>query len=293
MVYLLNRGKASRPLNIDTRTILATALIHWGYSLLASYTYDAGTNGVGRRTGMTDPSGSTSWTYDGRGRVTQESKTISGGGTYNTSYTYDDLNRVKTTTYPDGEVVNSTYSVQGLSQSLAGASTYVSAAGYNAAGQPTALTLGNTVKTSYLYDAQRMRLLHTQVGTGGSLLDMSYSYDPVGNITRLTDRRTFTLSDPFDTKSANWTWNSYQTVVSDGGNNVIKNSGTGSNYDANFYRSAYSLSDGKGMRVRFKVDQTDTSAHFSIEANDATNRRFGMIANGGRLYVQYANNGSN
>ncbi len=33
---------------------------------LASYTYDSGTNGKGRRTGMSNASGSTSWTYDYR-----------------------------------------------------------------------------------------------------------------------------------------------------------------------------------------------------------------------------------
>ncbi len=48
------------------------------------YTYDSGTYGKGRRTGMSDGSGSTSWTYDSRGRMTQESKVISGSGTFKT-----------------------------------------------------------------------------------------------------------------------------------------------------------------------------------------------------------------
>ncbi len=43
--------------------------------------------------------------------------------------------------------------------------------------------------------------------------------------------------------------------------------------------------------LRFKVDATNTSAHFSIEANDATYRRFGAVADGGRLYVQYNDGG--
>ena len=45
------------------------------------YTYDSGTYGKGRRTGMSDGSGSTSWTYDARGRMTQETKVITGSGT--------------------------------------------------------------------------------------------------------------------------------------------------------------------------------------------------------------------
>ncbi|RIK26730.1 MAG: hypothetical protein DCC54_05680 [Anaerolineae bacterium] len=43
-----------------------------------TYTYDAGTNGKGRRISMTDASGSTSWLYDSRGRVRKETKVISG-----------------------------------------------------------------------------------------------------------------------------------------------------------------------------------------------------------------------
>ena len=67
--------------------------------------------------------------------------------------------------------------------------------------------------------------------------------------------------------------------------------GTDANYNANFYRNAYSLTTGKAVQVRFKVDQTETLAHFSVEANDATYRRFGAVAYGGKLHVQY-NDGS-
>ena len=55
------------------------------------YTYDEGTAQNGYRTGMTDQSaphgvqsGSTSWSYDLRGRMVTESKTITDKGTYNT-----------------------------------------------------------------------------------------------------------------------------------------------------------------------------------------------------------------
>jgi YD repeat-containing protein len=41
-----------------------------------TYTYDQGTYGKGRRTAMSDGSGSTSWTYDNRGRVTEKTRDI-------------------------------------------------------------------------------------------------------------------------------------------------------------------------------------------------------------------------
>ncbi len=45
---------------------------------ITTYAYDAGVYGIGRRTGMSDASGSMSWTYDVRGRVIQETKTSAG-----------------------------------------------------------------------------------------------------------------------------------------------------------------------------------------------------------------------
>jgi len=67
-----------------------------------AYTYDAydGTTqfGRGQRTGMTDATGSTAWTYDVRGRVTREVKPITGVGAFTTTTTYDALDRVVTQT---------------------------------------------------------------------------------------------------------------------------------------------------------------------------------------------------
>ncbi|GAB4580386.1 MAG: hypothetical protein Fur0022_31270 [Anaerolineales bacterium] len=67
-----------------------------------TYSYD--NNGVnegwGRRTSMTDSSGSTSWAYDIRGRVTQETKTITGSGTFVTQWSYNSADMLHTMTYP-------------------------------------------------------------------------------------------------------------------------------------------------------------------------------------------------
>ncbi len=52
-----------------------------------SYPYDA--NGyIGYRTSMTDASGETHWTYDARGRMTSENKTIY-GQSFITRWQYD------------------------------------------------------------------------------------------------------------------------------------------------------------------------------------------------------------
>ncbi len=93
-----------------------------------SYTYDEESNGVGHRTGMTDASGNTTWTYDQRGRLQQEQRVISGGlGTFTTQWQYDAMDRVKSIQYPGdtsggpGEIVAYAYDTRGLLYSTLGA----------------------------------------------------------------------------------------------------------------------------------------------------------------------------
>lgn len=153
--------------------------------LLAEYGYDQGANGIGRRAAMTDTSGVTTWQYDAQGRTLAETKTIAGLGTFATAWAYDAAGRVITTTYPTGEAVHTTYNRRGLLETVAGLDDYLTGATYNAAGQPLQQTWGNTRRTSYAYEADTLRIQRLQV-TGG-LLDLGYTYDDVGNITRITD----------------------------------------------------------------------------------------------------------
>jgi YD repeat-containing protein len=82
-----------------------------------SYGYDSGTNGKGHRTSMTDGSGSTTWSYDDRGRLIEEIKVISGtgGGSFKTQWSYNSADLVSTMKYPSnasgglGETVTYTY----------------------------------------------------------------------------------------------------------------------------------------------------------------------------------------
>jgi RHS repeat-associated protein len=94
-----------------------------------TYGYDDTTNGnlgIGRLTSETFSggpnnvwSGSYHTNYDGRGQPTTTTETIN-GTTYATSATYDDVGRRLTQTYPDGEVVSTSYTAQGW---LAGLTT--------------------------------------------------------------------------------------------------------------------------------------------------------------------------
>jgi YD repeat-containing protein len=69
-----------------------------------SYTYDQGANGKGHLTTMNDPSGSTAFGYDARGRLVQKTSTINSIN-YPVTYAYTPGGRTGSVTYPSGRVV--------------------------------------------------------------------------------------------------------------------------------------------------------------------------------------------
>ena len=69
-------------------------------------------NGKGERTGMSDGSGETAWTYDTMGRVLEEERTI-GSVTKELYYTYNLDGSPASVTYPSGRKVNYTVSAVG------------------------------------------------------------------------------------------------------------------------------------------------------------------------------------
>lgn len=167
---------------------------------LATYTYDTGTNGVGRLSLVDDRSGSTSFGYDVLGRTISETKTVS-TSSYTFTRSYDALSRLKTLTYPDGEAVTYTYNELGDVETISGFSSYVTNVDYNAAGQITKIAYGNGVTTDYTYNPQSLRLssLQTRNNSAQVLQYFNYSFDAVGNVTQIQDNvHTATQSFTYD-----------------------------------------------------------------------------------------------
>ncbi len=155
------------------------------------YTFDnSGQNLAGRLTKASDPYGigHTAFSYDDRGRVSKIQKVID-GTVYVTQSTYDSMDRLRTLTYPDGEVVYYTYSsASGLLKTVIGSNHYLSNTTYNALGQITLLTSGNNAYTQYEYYSTNFRLYKINTtGPKGVIQNLTYSYDNVGNITKITD----------------------------------------------------------------------------------------------------------
>ena len=69
-------------------------------TLNVTYTYDSGTYAKGYRTGMSDASGSTTWIYDTRGRVVDETKTVTGVGSFRSAWSYNSADLLASQSFP-------------------------------------------------------------------------------------------------------------------------------------------------------------------------------------------------
>ena len=162
--------------------------------------------------------------YDTYGRL-ESSKQCLDGKAVEMKYSYDKLDRLRTITYPDKEVVSYAYDTAGRLKSASG---YADQFTYNAAGQVTTTNLSNGVTEINDYDAKREWLNHFTVLQGLSTLfdagyerypnglvkkttsttnkmNLTYSYDQANQLTDVTDD--YTQHFGYDT-SRNITFNS-------------------------------------------------------------------------------------
>jgi RHS repeat-associated protein len=167
-----------------------------GSTVLAVYGYDAGSNGKGRRTSMTAYVGETnsaSWTYDARGRVTNEYRTVA-GSSYRFHFTYTQGDLPLTIRYPAGPgnqlgetVTTHYYWPTGQPRRLVGDSVYVDETTYREFGAPSQVNLGSNIVNIYGYDAA-MRTNHIRYHVGGSnRFRLGLNYDKVGNVMSVQD----------------------------------------------------------------------------------------------------------
>lgn len=181
-----------------------------------NYSYDSGTNAKGRLTQITDENGSIQYTYDARGRILSETRTMQVNSTpvttitATTSYEYDATGRLSKLTYPNGRVLNYTRDTLGritqidtskdgvsatiLSQvtyrPFGGVQSYINSAGqtytrgFDLDGRITSYTLNNQVQ-AITYDAANRIISINQVNSTPvpNAPQASYGYD---NLDRLT-----------------------------------------------------------------------------------------------------------
>lgn len=152
-----------------------------GTQVNTTYTYD-----YRSRTGMKDASGTSSWSYDERGRLVSENKII-GGRSYLTRWSYNNADLPTSMTYPDGEVMNQAYDARMLLDKVSGADAYVQSSVYDSAGRLTLRKLGSGLSQTWDYyawpqEGGRLRNLSAKNLSGATLQNLTYRYDAVGNI---------------------------------------------------------------------------------------------------------------
>jgi RHS repeat-associated protein len=119
--------------------------------------------------------------------------------TFDSSTTFDALNRPIALTAPDRSIIHPIHNEANLLEKVevqlrgaAARTVFVKDINYDAKGQRQSIEYGSGVKTEYRYDRDTfrlIRLLTTGMDADGatSLQDLSYTYDPVGNITTIQD----------------------------------------------------------------------------------------------------------
>jgi RHS repeat-associated protein len=158
-----------------------------------TYGYDSGLYGAGHPTSMSDGSNSSAWEYDEHGRLKKETKIITNNSPLVTEWDYNSADAPKWMKYPDGETVNFYYDSRMLLNSVIGADTYINSSGYDSAGRLTTRTLGNGLTQTYHYYNWDEKVNNVGQGgrletlTTGSLQNLGYQYDAVGNVKQIVN----------------------------------------------------------------------------------------------------------
>ena len=194
-----------------------------------SFSYDTGTYGQGRMTGMTDPSGSYVFAYDIYGNPIQETKTVL-SVPYTIGYGYDQDEQLTSITYPSGRVVEYVRDSIGKVTSVttdSGATIIIQNGTHLPFGPVSGFDHGNgfSVSRSYNQDYWLSGI------TAGSVQDLTYGRDELGNITSITDNldsannQSLTYDDLYRLTNATGLYGALDFTLDAVGNRLTKTAG--------------------------------------------------------------------
>ena len=159
-----------------------------GSTPTVTYSYDQGgaaALALGRRTQMTDGSGSETYTYDTDGRITKLTKVV-GTASYAISYQYNVAGEITQITYPSGRAIQQNYDPVGElcevapptgAQCGSSSTPYANAYAYNAAGQLTSFSYGNGIAATFGFSPNRSELVSLSYAKGSqTLFSLNYFY---------------------------------------------------------------------------------------------------------------------
>lgn len=162
-----------------------------------TYSYDGGTNGIGRLTGLVDEAGSTAFEYDGRGRLVKKISHILGID-YQVLRSLTPGGLLSSITYPSGRTIDYTRHATGKIQSVATTAasvttTLIDNPVYGAFGRPLSMTTGSGATVNN----QTGECDCLEVSNPGAPMEQVYSYDGNRNVTAITGTQKPWLNQTF------------------------------------------------------------------------------------------------
>jgi RHS repeat-associated protein len=180
---------------------------------------------------------------------------------FTSSTTFDALNRPVNSMAPDGSVAYPVFNEANLlvktAVKLRGAETltpFVANIDYNARGQRTLIEYGNSARTAYTYDPETFQMTELKTirtSDQAVLQDLTYSYDPVGNITSIGDiaQQTIYFSNQIVNAATHYTYDAlYRLIGSSGREHIGQLSQPQTNWDDVPRMNQTLPTDGQAMR---------------------------------------------
>lgn len=260
-----------------------------------TYTYDLGTDGIGRLTGINTPDLSQTNTYNALGGLKSEAKTIDSKN-YVTRYDYDRQGNQITITNPDSSAIKYNYNSAGLLESAQRKEStdpsfinVINNYDYFPTEQSTTIAYANGTTTTNTYDPAKLYRLSKKVTTiaaNSHAQDLTYTYDPAGNITQIVD-----ASNTDTAKTANYTYDDLSRLTQASITNVAPGQST--------YMHTYTYNPTGNILTRTETKDSDpaTTYTYAYEGNTGANyanpHAVTSISDGTNITVlTYDNNGN-
>ncbi|MEO8677787.1 MAG: SpvB/TcaC N-terminal domain-containing protein [Vicinamibacterales bacterium] len=220
------------------------------------------------------------------------------GGSFTVSTAYDALNRPRTVISPDASIHRASFNeanlLDGMAVQIRGSASavpFVADVDYNAKGQRVRIAYGNGAETRYDYDplTARLRGMRTtrphgangvaaQIFAGPTVVqELHYSYDPVGNLTRIEDRALKTVVGGGQTVEPVCTYRYdpiYRLIEGTGrehiGQTALDYSGPGGSFRDHPFAGAAHPNDLQAIRNYTQFYQYDEAGNFETMRHVAT-----------------------
>ncbi len=201
----------TRTYDVLGRVLSSTSVLNGGEESI-TWTYDTGAFGISRVASMSDPTGTTQYVWNRQARLLRETRTIE-SAQYITGFGYDAHGNRSRITYPSGRIVD--YQFDHASRPISvtsGGTTLVASAAYLPFGPLRDLVFGNGTTRTMTYDLRYRPVTNTLDGPEGKITSYAYTFDAIGNITKIDDTTISDPPEPEDSDSSFDRWYTYDDL---------------------------------------------------------------------------------